>query len=235
LNWSGDLASDVAPRDFRIVERSLARDAFDAANALRDAAFGRDHEHRDIARARHMRAAAEFDRVRRIGFANGIAETQDAHFIAILLAEQRHGARLDRLVRRHHLDLRFRRVLADDGVDLGLDGLDLVARHRRSVREVETEIVGFDQRALLRHVLAELVAQRGVQQVRGGVVRADLSRDARGRSSAPPRRRPWRRPEHFADVREHVAWRASARRPRGSGRRREEDFALSPAWPPDSA
>jgi hypothetical protein len=42
------------------------------------------------------------------------------------------------------------------------------------VGKIEAEIVGLDQRALLRDVLAEAVAQGGVQQVRGGVVRADL-------------------------------------------------------------
>ena len=47
------------------------------------------------------------------------------------------------------------------------------ARHRARLAEVEAQPVGGDQRALLRHVLAEMAAQRGVQQVGGGVGAAD--------------------------------------------------------------
>ena len=203
LNWSAISRAMVAAR-LQEVERGSARDAFDPAHALRDAAFGRDDEHRDVAGARDVRAAAEFDRVRRVGFRHGIAEAQHAHFIAVLLAEQRHRARLDRLVRRHHADFR-RSVLADDGVHFGLDRFDVLARHRRGVREVETEIVGLDQRALLRDVLAQTVAQRRMQQVRRRMVGADLGAahavDLQFGDVADlgrPR-------DHLADMREHIA------------------------------
>ena len=41
------------------------------------------------------------------------------------------------------------------------------------MREVEAQPVGRDQRALLRHVIAQHLAQRLVQQMRGGMVLAD--------------------------------------------------------------
>ena len=44
--------------------------------------------------------------------------------------------------------------------------------HRLGVREVEAQPVGRHQRALLRHVGAEHLAQRLVQEVGGGVVGA---------------------------------------------------------------
>ena len=74
-----------------------------------------------------------------------------------------------------------------DGQDLGLDRqvaqhalvgqvLDLpalVGRHGRQVREVEAQPIGRDQRALLRDVRAQHLAQRPVQEVGGRVVAAD--------------------------------------------------------------
>ena len=88
---------------------------------------------------------------------------QHTHLVAIFLAEQRHGARRDRLVRGHQPG-RDRLVAADLRVHVGFDLLDLLARQRLGVREVEAEIVGRDQAALLRDVRAEPVAKRGVQQ-----------------------------------------------------------------------
>jgi hypothetical protein len=65
----------------------------------------------DIAGAPHMRAAAQFHRPAN-GVAGRIAHRHDAHFVAILLAEQRagpgflglldaHQARLDRRILQH--------------------------------------------------------------------------------------------------------------------------------------
>ncbi len=42
------------------------------------------------------------------------------------------------------------------------------------MREIETQAVGRDQRALLRNVIAEHLAQRLVQKMRGGMVAADV-------------------------------------------------------------
>ncbi len=54
-----------------------------------------------------------------------------------------------------------------------LDGLHLVGSHRLGVHEIESQPIGRDERALLRHVIAEHLAQRLMQQVRGRVIGAD--------------------------------------------------------------
>ena len=50
------------------------------------------------------------------------------------------------------------------------DVLQLLVVERGEVREVEAQMRGIDQRARLLHVLAQHLAQRGMQQVRAGVV-----------------------------------------------------------------
>ena len=64
-----------------------------------------------------------------------------------------------------------------------LDLVDLVARHRREVHEVEAQPIGRDQRARLLDVRAEHLPQRGVQQVGGGVVAAGRVADRRRSTS----------------------------------------------------
>ena len=58
------------------------------------------------------------------------------------------------------------------------------ARHRLRMREIETQPVGRNQRALLRDVIAQHLAQRLVQQMRGRVVLPDVRRGARDRPSS---------------------------------------------------
>ena len=65
------------------------------------------------------------------------------------------------------------RVLADVGVDLGLDRRELVGGHRLGMGEVEAQPVGRDEAAALGDVIAERPAQRLVQQMRGRMVGAD--------------------------------------------------------------
>ena len=131
--------------------RGGARRRFDATDAGRDAAFGEDRKHRNVARAPHMRAAAEFDRVRLRRRLQIITEAQHTHLLPVLLAEERKRARCNSVRRRHLPDGRFR-VLADDGVHFVLDLLQLRRRHRVPMREIEAEAVGLDERALLRDV-----------------------------------------------------------------------------------
>ena len=54
-----------------------------------------------------------------------------------------------------------------------LDALELLGAHRLGMREVEAQPVGRDQRALLRDVIAEHLAQRLVQQMGRRMVGAD--------------------------------------------------------------
>ena len=55
-------------------------------------------------------------------------------------------------------------------VDDALDRIDLLARDRREVHEVEPQAIGRDERSRLLDVRAEHLAQRRVQQVRRGVI-----------------------------------------------------------------
>ncbi len=50
------------------------------------------------------------------------------------------------------------------------DVLQLLVVDAGKVREVEAQVAGIDQRARLLHVRAQHIAQRGVQQVRAGMV-----------------------------------------------------------------
>ena len=71
---------------------------------------------------------------------------------------------------------------------------ELLRRHRAVVREVEAQPVGRDERARLVHVLAEHLAQRGVQQVRGRVVALGVAARARCGTRAVTRPERERRP-----------------------------------------
>ena len=117
----------------------------------------------------------------------------DADVVAVLFAEQRHGACGDRVLGAA-VDLgRHRRIAIHLLVD---DALDAFERSSRvigcEVREVEAQAIGRDERALLLHVRAEHLPQRRVEQMRRGVIAA--------RGVARRRRRP-RRVTMSRDVR----------------------------------
>ena len=116
-----------------------------------------------------MRAAAQFDREVLFGQP---AHAEHADFVTILLAEQRHRARLDRFFGRHQ-PRRDRLIGADFGVHFGFNRRNVLGSQSGRLREIETQPVGRDQRALLCHMRAQPVAQRGVEQVRGRMVGAD--------------------------------------------------------------
>ena len=97
----------------------------------RDGALADDADEADVARARHVGAAAQLDRVSRAGIVAAIidAHGDDADLVAVLLAEQRAGAGRDRLVDAHQ-PRDHGAVLADDAVD---DGLDRATAPRRQI------------------------------------------------------------------------------------------------------
>ena len=107
---------------------------------------------------------------------SAVADLHHPHDVAVLLAEQRHRAERARLVerRRDRADGSLRRIhsLTRSSICLQVLGRDPLA-----VVEVEAQLVGADVGAGLAHVRAERLAQRGVQQVRRGVV--GLRRGAR--------------------------------------------------------
>ena len=97
-------------------------------------------------------------------------------------AEQRHGAAPDRVVIGH--DLRHGGLIGQDlSIDDGFHASDLLGGQRRVLREVETGLVGIDQRAALLDGSAQHLAQRLVHQVGGGVV-AHAARGARRRRAS---------------------------------------------------
>ena len=157
-------------------QRAASRHRLDAADSGRDARLGDDVHEADVPRAAHVGAAAELDGV-------AVAEGEDAHFFAVLLAEQGDRAPFHRLGERHDLG-GGGAVLANARVDLALDAPQLLRAHGRRMREVEAQAVGRHQGALLLDVRPEHAAQRLVQQVGRGVVEDDVAApravDARG-------------------------------------------------------
>ena len=100
--------------------------------------------------------------------------------------------------RTHRLGLRLGRLLDDDvgvaqhvGVHEAADRGELLGRDRRGVAEVEPEMVGSDQRALLAHVVAEHGTERRLEEVGAGVVAPErvAADPVDGRPARPARRR----------------------------------------------
>ena len=152
---------------------ALARERLDAAHAGGNRAFADDLEQADIAGAAHMSAAAQLDRIGMLGLGArlALAHADDADLFAVFLAEQRKRALGDRLVGTHQMRL-HRGVLQYHGVGKVLHRADLSRRHRPRMGEVEAEPPGLDQRALLRNVQPKHLAQRLVQEMRGGMIGA---------------------------------------------------------------
>ena len=142
-----------------------AGDGLETPDVRADRRLGHDLERTDVTEpALHVGAAAELDRVR-----TGL---QHPHGVAVLVAEERDGTQLHRLVLRHLL-VRHRGVGQDLAVGEILDRDDLVGRQAFEVAEVESQTIGTDPRTLLLDVRAEHTAQRPVEDVGGGVVAPD--------------------------------------------------------------
>src|SRR6201996_98563 len=141
-----------------------AGDRLDTTNAGGDTRLADDLEQADIARTADMRTAAELG--------GELAHLQYTYFVAVLLAEQRDGAEVDRFVVAHVMD--FRGVVAANlFVDHRFDLRKFVATERLEMREVETQALGRNFRALLRNVFAEQLAQGRMQQMRSRVIEHD--------------------------------------------------------------
>ena len=113
-----------------------------------------------------MSATAQFDRP-------GIsAHAENTNLVAVFLTKQSHRTRSDRVVGRHQPRRDFS-IVADVRVYLALDVGDLLGAQRARVREIEPEAIRRDKTALLRNMLAQPVAKRGVKQMRRRMIGAD--------------------------------------------------------------
>ena len=180
----------------------------------------------DVAERLHVRAAAQLERV--------LAGFEHAHDVAVLVAEERDGAR--------RLGLAFRGLVGADAVVREhlavreiLDLLDLLGRDRVVVAEVEPQPVGRDERTRLLHVRTEHLAQRPVQEVRAGVVAADrvAALDVDRRDGLLARIDLALDDAGDVPAQARKGERRVAAPPRG--RCRCGSMPVSPIWPPDSA
>src|SRR6185437_4549522 len=92
-----------------------------------------DHERSDLGCRTDVRATAELPRV--------AVDLDDPDLVAVLLAEEHHGAELARFLDRRH-ERADRTVLEDDLVHGVLDLLSLPGRERLGMGEVEAKFVG---------------------------------------------------------------------------------------------
>ena len=169
---SGTASSDWAPMARRPASKQRepladqgvgagAGDGLDPAHAGADAPLAGDQEAADLAGRPAVRAAAQLEAV--------VLDADRPNRLAVLLVEERVRAALDRLGHAHECD-GDGSVVADDAVDLVLDGPQLVVRQAAIEREVEAQVVRRHQRAGLAGPLPDHVAQGPVEQVRAGVV-----------------------------------------------------------------
>ncbi len=148
----------------QVAERVDADQRLDPADAGADRRLGEDLHQAELAGPGDVRAAAQL--------AGVVADLDDPHLVAVLLAEQRHRAQPARLVlrgdERVHLEVAQQHL-----VDLLLDVEQHRRRHRAGRVEVEPQPAGRVERTRLGRRLAEEVAHRLVHQVGGGVRAGD--------------------------------------------------------------
>ena len=99
----------------------------------------------------------------------GIADFDDADLGGVFLAKDGHRAALEGL-RVGEFEVSTGRFSRDAAADEALDVGELLGRGRFGLGVVEAQVVGRDERAGLADVLAEHVAEGGMEQVGGGVV-----------------------------------------------------------------
>src|SRR5262249_29056646 len=120
--------------------------------------------------------AAQFDRpAQSVAAARGcriFAHRNDAHLVAVFFAEQGASAGGDSVVTAHQ-PRDHRAVLQNEVIGDVFDALDLLAADCLWMREVEAQPVRRDQRAFLRDVIAEYLAQSLVKKMRRRMVFAD--------------------------------------------------------------
>ena len=141
-------------------ERVDAHQRLDPAHAGADGRLAEQLDQAELARPGHVGAAAEL--------AGVLADLDDPHLGAVLLAEQRQRAHRPRLVDRGVVRADAQ-VVDQHPVDLVLDLAQDRDRHRARRGEVEPEPAGRVLRARLRGRLAQRAPQGAMDQVGRGV------------------------------------------------------------------
>ena len=111
----------------------LAGEKLKASQAGANAPLGHRHHRTDLPGALNVGAAAELGRE--------LPEADDADNVAVLLAEEHHGAAPARILKRHHVG-GFGQVVSDSAVDDPEDGVHLVGADGPVEVEVERAGVG---------------------------------------------------------------------------------------------
>ena len=107
-------------------------------------------------------------------FDASVTHLHNADLVAILFAEQSHSTASLGFIDVHHVGV-DRQAFHDLGVHDVFDLLDFFSGHGVEVAEVEAEEFVRNEATLLLHVSAEHFAESGLEQVRCGVVLADVS------------------------------------------------------------
>ena len=167
LNAGCELVSELGDGEVaaELFEGSKSGNGFDAADSGRDGAFAEELDGADLAGGGGVGASAELG--------GEVADLDDAHLVAVLLAEERHGVVLvDGDVDGHVFE-------GDDGgvrehflINEVLDVLQFLVGDGGEVGEVEAEAVVVDERSGLLDVFAEDLAESGVEEVSSGVIAA---------------------------------------------------------------
>ncbi len=138
----------------------LAGDSFNAAYAGSYGAFADDVEGTDKSCVAQMSTAAELDGL--------LSHGDNADDVAVLLAEESGCTHLLSLVNGHLADGDIQ-TIEDHVANALVDGKDLIGGECGEVSEVETEMVGLNERASLVDMVAQNVLESSLEQMSCGV------------------------------------------------------------------
>ncbi len=147
-----------------VLDRGEPRDRLDPSHPRRDGRLGDDLEEADVSRPRDVGAAAELGA--------DIAHPDKSDLVGVFFVEDGLGAGLEGLFFGH--DTRFHgNVGLDVFVHEHLDPVELGLFYLGKMGEIETKTVGRHERTGLFDVIAQDVAQCGVEEVRARMVGLD--------------------------------------------------------------
>lgn len=148
---------------FYMLEHAEARNCRYTSDAGGNGGLGHYLEQTELCGIVRMGAAAQL---------NGeIARADNAHDVAVLLAEQRHCAELLGLFNGHLACLNVD-TLEYSLVHLALYCLELIARERRKMGEVKAHFLAVDKLSRLLNMAAEVLSEGCLEQMSRGVVAA---------------------------------------------------------------